>query len=49
MATKGATTAEYAVLTGLISVVIVLAVAAYGLNALARFTNAKARIIDATP
>ena len=46
---EGATAAEYAVLTGLISVVIVLAVAAFGLNVLALFTNATTRIINATP
>ena len=46
---EGATAAEYAILTGLIAVVIVVAVAAFGLNVLALFTNATARIIDATP
>ena len=48
-ADEGATAAEYAVLTGLIAVVIVLAVTAFGLNVLTLFTSSTARIIDATP
>ena len=48
-ADEGATAAEYAILSGLFAVVIVLAVPAFGLNVLALFTRSTARIIDATP
>ena len=48
-ADEGATAAEYAILTGLIAVVIVVAVAAFGLNVLALFASSTRRIIDATP